>query len=96
MGFYINPVGQTKEQWLDRKGFRVSEPLPPSQIPVNQRLICLVVNPFFSAAGLCYDDREFTAFSDPKDNRPKSWWLVKVDDLKDPGAGLDPGGMKFL
>jgi hypothetical protein len=54
-------------------------PYPPAsfaEIPEGSALICVVDNGIFEAAGFCYDEREFAAFTDPGDTRPKEWLLM--------------------
>ena len=83
MGYYINTPEMTalgkastlltfydvKELW---------ESQPPSTIPDDKALICVVENGNFDAAGLCYDDKEYEAFNRPFDEDPrmKRWLLV--------------------
>lgn len=43
--------------------------------PEDKVLVCVVQNPFFEAAGVCPDKREFQAFSEP-DGRPRTWLLI--------------------
>lgn len=93
MGYYVNPVGMTKEAWLMKKGEPIigTPSLPPSELPKHKRILCLVNNTFFSALGIMYNDREFRDFIDPNDLRSKKWYLVNTLDLQDPSAGADPG-----
>lgn len=90
MGLYINPVGQSKEQWPEEhevpvastsKLFGASQEMEPKHYPV-----CLVHNRLFTAAGICFSQGEYEAFAEP-DGRPKRWFLVNEDDL-DAVAGL--------
>jgi hypothetical protein len=78
MGCYVNPVEQSKEQWLEENGTLVPGPIVPSQefLPV-----CLVDNGYFTAAGIGFDQREVDAFSYP-DPRPKKWYKVARDKLR--------------
>lgn len=64
------------------------EPAPPykaqiiprprsfADIPDGKALICVIGNSLFEAAGYCYDEREFEAFTDPSDHRPREWVLM--------------------
>lgn len=84
MGYYIKPPAGTKEEWLRENGTLLSSAdLTAPEFPVGSsvRLICLVQNPAFSAAGIIYDEREFQDFSDPTNLRPKVWFLVDRDKL---------------
>jgi hypothetical protein len=42
-------------------------------------VICVVNNGAFEAAGYCFDHNEFLAFTDPKDDRPKTWLTMDKD-----------------
>lgn len=90
MGLYINPVGQSKEQWLKERGvevrdiggmFSAGQEMEPKHYPV-----CLVHNGLFTAAAICFSQSEYEAFAWP-DGRLKRWFLVNEDDL-DTVAGL--------
>lgn len=75
MGYYINPVDMSKEAWLDLYGERLDDPPETSTAP-GYHYVCVVDNGPFTAAGICYNDREQEAFSDPGDIRPKQWYSV--------------------
>lgn len=90
MGLYINPEGESKEQWLVKCGvelfdtgrlFESGQVMEPKHYPV-----CLVYNGFFTAAAICFSQREYEVFAEP-DGRLKRWFLVNEDDL-DAVAGL--------
>jgi len=73
MGFYIEVEQPTKKaQQLCRIGAEVRS-LPSFPPPQGKVLICVLENGFFDAAGICYDQKEFNDFNDPKDTRPKTW-----------------------
>lgn len=57
----------------------IIEPLT-FQLPAGKTLVCVVENPLFEAAGVCYDAREFEDFSDPTDPRYKTWVLMDLED----------------
>lgn len=84
MGAYINPVNQSKEDWLRDNGTETNVPASvdakPDHLPV-----CLVLNPGFSAAGIAFDERELQAFTYP-DGRPKKWFWVETKKLLDPNV----------
>lgn len=79
MGLYINSENMTKEEWLAKYGQLIFPEWPMKD--KDKVLICLVQNPSFSAAGVCYNEGRFLAFNWSKDNRPKKWFLVKKQDL---------------
>ncbi|KKL79331.1 hypothetical protein LCGC14_2015960 [marine sediment metagenome] len=76
MGYYINPRDCTKEEWLDKYGEHINEPLwPPDSKEV---FVCLVQNPGFSAAAVVYDEREFKEFQPSShDTRPRKWYVLR-------------------
>lgn len=84
MGYYVNPPTGSKEVWLAENGHQISTeeaqafwvaPLP-GYLPV-----CLVDNGAFTAAGIGFDLYETECFLRSDDPRPKTWWLVKKEDL---------------
>lgn len=85
MGKYVNPPGQTKEQWLNSECY--GEPLPEapiadiSELPPDLMLVCLVQNPMFSAALVVDNQRDWEAVMDPTDTRPKTFYLVDADKI---------------
>jgi hypothetical protein len=88
MGIYVNPKdGSAKEDWLARNGQSIPESEVIHSIMKNfdfsgDRLpVCLVDNGWMTAAGIAYDRREAEAFLHP-DARPKQWYLVPRDLLK--------------
>jgi len=84
MGVYINPEGETKEDWLHREGrqvFMSNETLRTKPILKEGRLtVVLVDNGLFTAAAVMFDKREQECFSDPRDHRPR--WYFEVSEEK--------------
>ena len=85
MGCYINPT-TSKESWLETFGRPISELgviITELELPV-----CLVNNGSFSAAAVAFCQSEIDAFSNPRDARPRRWYMVtrgmlyQVSDLK--------------
>jgi len=64
MGYYINPRGMKKEEWLEENATRL-EGTPEWPPPNGYYYVCLVENPTFTAAGVAYDERQFEAFCAP-------------------------------
>ncbi len=60
-------------------GLITSRPRVFADIPPGKALIVIVRNPLFEAAGFCYDEKEFEAFTRPEDPRPKSYVLIDWD-----------------
>lgn len=86
MGLYIDPTnGQTKEEWLVQNGSPISaEFIDPTTGDVS---VCLVENGYFTAAAVAYNKREFDAFNQPRDQRPKRWFRVSVEDVNQVTGG---------
>lgn len=88
MGYYINPKRQSKEQFLSEKGERLTKPPKWENVPDGFLPVALVDNGPFTAAGICYSERELACFSDDRDPRPIIFYMVSVEDLipvSDPG-----------
>jgi hypothetical protein len=82
MGMYINPPGDTKENFLWKNGAAI----PQEEAELHDDfedilLVVLIDNGNFTAAGICYSEAEKQAFLHP-DSRPKTWWLVKKELLE--------------
>ena len=79
MGYYVEvPRNFDKAQQIADLygGILANRPLTFADIPKGKALICVLRNPLFEAAGFCYDEREFNAFHDPNDRRPRSYVLL--------------------
>jgi len=93
MGFYIDPKDKSKEEWLRDHGHFVLAPDLEYYRYIrgeNRCLVCLVDNVMFTAAGICYSEKEFLDFQ-VDDGRRKSWFSVAIADLKEvsPHVPLD-------
>lgn len=83
MGAYINPIDQSKEDWLKEHAI-LAEGLPQSIDEKPDHLpVCLVDNGPFTAAGIAFDEGELQAFAYP-DYRPKTWYWAPKEKLMDP------------
>jgi len=81
MGCYINPTnGQTKEQWLAEHSDGPSTTGKAGIIVNDYYPVCLVDNGAFTAAAVCYNNREIETFK-RDDGRRKAWFQVHKDDL---------------
>ena len=83
MGFYIetgSPLGKANAL-VEKFGAEViPQPTSFSEVPEGKGLISVVNNQgMFEAAGYCYNEREFEAFTHPTDTRPKTWLLMDKD-----------------
>lgn len=83
MGFYINPNnGQKKEEWLRENALFLKGNVPEWEVQAkDQILVCLVNNGPFTAAGICYNKREYDAFAQRSDTRPKLWFVVRKEKI---------------
>lgn len=77
MGYYINH--DSKGNLLNNKvadlvndGAQLLKRQPETLI---ENLVCVVGNGLFTAAGYCFDEIEFEAFTDPNDTRKKVWLI---------------------
>lgn len=60
-------------------GVIVEKPKRFADIPTGLALIAVVDNGPFEAAAFCYDEEEFRDFTDPSDERPKTYVVMKWD-----------------
>ena len=86
MGAYVNTANQDKEVWLKLNGLQLTElqvekGIKYKDIPAGKMLVVLLFNPMFTAAGICFNEREFNDFTDPEDDRAKEYYLVYIDKL---------------
>lgn len=83
MGYYINPVGMTKEQFLLSHGQRVSKAEAKAAFSedADSLPVVLINNGAFTAAGIAYDLDKFNALTRGDDPRPKAIYLVSKLDL---------------
>lgn len=77
MGCYVNPLSESKEEFLSQFP-RVGIPKWPP--PEGTLPVVLIENGFFTAAGVAYSERELGRFTRP-DPRPKEWFYVPVEEL---------------
>lgn len=86
MGLYINPMNISKEQWLLQHTTKTFGRTPPSSIndvADDEAIVCLVDNGPFTAAAVTCTQHELEVFLDPDDQRPKAWFVVKKNAVKD-------------
>lgn len=80
MGFYINP-NEPKEEWLKKNAKQIEIPSWPG-CGHGYALVCLVDNGGFTAAGILFDRIEFDRAMRSGPERPRTWWVAKISDLK--------------
>ena len=78
MGFYIEtPKNRNKADQLVILHGAVIVPKPVfDDVPQDKAVIVVVNNIAFDAAGLAYSEKEFLEFTDPSDNRGKTFLLM--------------------
>jgi SAM-dependent MidA family methyltransferase len=85
MGLYIEvPKNFHKTEQL-RRLYNAELIAQPQEFdpPAGKTFVCVVSNPLFDAAGICFDKREFEAFTDTRfDNRPRDWLLMDTEVVK--------------
>ena len=78
MGFYIEgpTFGKGVNLTINHGATQVPKPLVFAEVAKDAALICVVDNGMFEAAGFCFDESEFEAFTSPTDYRPKTWYIM--------------------
>ena|SRR5215467_6756609 len=85
MGYYIetsNNKGKAKEIAEKYQGRIVNYYEAVLAMRNNEGVIVVVENDFFEAAGFCYDDEEFEAFTRMDDYRPKTFVVITREDAE--------------
>lgn len=90
MGAYVNPKKGEKEDWLRENGKQIPAIEAQNHKDFEENLlVTLLNNGPFTAAGICFDQRELNEFTKSSDTRPRMYFLVekskllKVSNLKD-------------
>lgn len=84
MGYYINPNGMSKEQFLAENGKPITEreALDFWKHPSSDKVpVCWVDNGQFTAAGIAHCLEEAQAFAHPC-GRPKQWYMVSRESVR--------------
>jgi len=82
VGYYIEvpePINKASQLVVLHEAVAIPPPRSFDAIPSDQALICVVENGMFDAAGVCYDEKEFSAFNHP-DGRRKFWLLMNKEE----------------
>lgn len=79
MGYYINPLNGTKEEFLKRFGRSVN-PREFHDFSGPNALVCLVYTGTYNALGIAYNEPEKERFL-IDDERAKRWYLVNKSSL---------------
>jgi hypothetical protein len=85
MGYYIETKSpKNKANQLLTEFANARETVVPALDTKGRNvLVCVVQNGPFDAAAVVYNEREFAAFNNPSDYRPKTWITLPLDDLYD-------------
>lgn len=97
MGYYINPLNETKEEFVAQHAREVSHGTFSNfnfDTENNFLPICLIDNGPFRALGIAYSRNELAEFGSLKDYRPKRYFFVSIETLKRPESGADLGFLK--
>ena len=86
MGYYIDPEGMSKEQWLQANAISKYITIPTKEqfnhADTNDNcLVCLIDNGGFTAAAIAYCEDEFRVFANPNDRRPTLWFKVPIEKI---------------
>lgn len=82
MGFYVNPKNQSKESFLIGHGIEIpSRTMSWDEVPAGSLPVVLVNNGHFTAAGIAYKPEELAEFTRSDDPRPRTIYIVKIEDL---------------
>lgn len=86
MGFYIDPepndnenYEQAKTRFLKECGLEVG--IKDLQHGDYWVPVVRVHNGGFTAVGIAYNKQELKEFIDPRDTRPKEYWMVKKEEI---------------
>jgi hypothetical protein len=84
MGCYVNlPNNGNKKNWLEAAGEKFAPDVNSWKERPNGTLpVVLLDNGIFTAAGVAFSDAEWLVFSDPSDDRPRWYYYVDVDKLR--------------
>ena len=79
MGYYIEvPKNHNKaKQIVEMYGGEILSKVPVwEELKSEEAAICVIDNIDFEAAGFAYSKQELKEFSDPRDNRFKTWVIM--------------------
>jgi len=84
MGFYLDlPEAHGKALQLrrDHAAEVISMPKHFRDVPRDKTLVCVVQNPTFDAAAICFDHQELLRFALGLYDRPVEWLLLNTDEV---------------
>lgn len=79
MGYYLNPIACSKEQFLVDKAEKISEPIDLKGFASDEAAVILVDNGYFTAAAFMFNENELKQWQG--DYRPHQWFKIKRDVL---------------
>lgn len=86
MGLYINPKNESKESWISKNCSKITQSHFDgfNKFDGEYVTVCLVDNLMFTAAGICFDEREHKAFVDSLDDgRYYDFYLTTKDKIRE-------------
>ena len=84
MGYYINPKNKTKEEWLLKNAQELTKKEAFYSIADNKIAILVWINNGpFTACGIAFSEDEFLAFTMESDHRPKKFFVIEREKLKE-------------
>ena len=86
MGIYINPVSGTKLEWLRANAIQV--PSITALADRDRLPLCHIDNGFFDALAVLFNEGEVSAFTNPSDTRPHTYWFAPRSAVVAPESGL--------
>jgi len=69
-------------EWRTAPGYKaeiISQPASLAEVPDDKALICVIANAMFESAGYCFSQAELEAFTQPGDDRARTWVLMDKD-----------------
>lgn len=85
MGMYIETdSNKNKAEYIIKKMRGVRAPSADAAKRMASSIgipVCVVDNGPFEAAGVCYSQKEFNAFTQPEDYRDKTWLIVPRQEI---------------
>lgn len=95
MGYYIQTSGNKgkAQEMIARYGGEIIYQPPASynDIPEGKALIVIIDNGPFEAAGFCFSEQEFEAFTRPEDKRRK-WYILMDRETAEKESGYSKRG----
>lgn len=76
MGMYINENSKGQPlPTIGKANALLEDGAKETTAEFQENLICVVSNEYFDAASYIYSEKEFEAFTQPGDHRPKRWLI---------------------